>query len=88
MEKNKVVNGCGPFGMSILFVILTGKQPEFTYCCDEHDLFYEEGGTNEDKKFADDLLVNCVDKSGHPYVAKTFGFILKYLGWICYKYTK
>ena len=32
----------------------------FTGCCDEHDLFYEQGGTGKDRAFADKVLRLCI----------------------------
>ena len=32
----------------------------FTGCCDEHDLFYEQGGGRKDRAFADRILRRCI----------------------------
>lgn len=36
------------------------KKLSFTGCCDEHDLFYEQGGNKKDRAFADKVLYNCI----------------------------
>ena len=39
-------------------------------CCDEHDLFYEQGGSFRTKLFADRLLTRCVyEKNGSTILA-------------------
>ena len=32
----------------------------FTGCCDEHDLFYDQGGSWRDRAFADRILRQCI----------------------------
>ena len=32
----------------------------FTGCCDEHDLFYAQGGSRADRAFADRILRQCI----------------------------
>ena len=35
----------------------------FTGCCDEHDLFYEQGGSRADRAFADCILRQCIARN-------------------------
>lgn len=37
-----------------------GRKLSFTGCCDEHDLFYEQGGSRKDRAFADKILRECI----------------------------
>ena len=38
------------------------------FCCDEHDLAYEEGGTEADRKFADLKLKECIELYGYSKI--------------------
>ena len=42
----QIVNGCSD-GLSRLHKKLFGRAIACTYCCDEHDVAYEEGGKRE-----------------------------------------
>ena len=59
-------NGCsgGMDRLAMLLHRIKGKGREkklaFTGCCDEHDLFYEQGGTAKDRAFADKILRLCI----------------------------
>ncbi len=35
----------------------------FTGCCDEHDLFYKQGGSGKDRAFADRILRRCITEN-------------------------
>jgi len=74
-----VPNGCSG-GVGILWRTFTGADPCFTYCCDEHDLFYEQGGSEEDRKFADGLLRDCMIRDGHPILAWIFYIAVQKFG--------
>lgn len=37
-----------------------GRKLAFTGCCDEHDLFYEQGGSSRDRWFADRVMRECI----------------------------
>lgn len=60
-------NGCNV--LTPLHLKLFGIDMPFRGCCDEHDLFYEQGGTWKDRAFADMVLRQCVRDSGRPVVA-------------------
>ena len=61
MTANKALqpNGCSG-GISFFWKLFTGQPPKFEYCCDEHDLFYIQGGSASDRLFADRLLRDCL----------------------------
>ncbi len=40
------------------------------HCCVKHDVAYWVGGTKEERLKADQELKACVEKSGHPYIAR------------------
>lgn len=61
-------DGCSG-GVSRLWRLVTGNRPPFEWCCDEHDLAYDEGGNPDDRRLADRRLRECVAMSGHPVVA-------------------
>ena len=58
-------NGCSG-GMDALAKAVNrakgrGKKPfTFTFCCDEHDLFYAQGGNAATRRFADNILRQCI----------------------------
>ncbi len=63
----------------------------FTACCDEHDLFYDQGGTRKDRAFADSILRQCIAdnlrKRGRSrwvrlHVPWLFWFFVRCFGWI------
>ena len=56
----KLVNGCGPEGSTLM--VLAGKilAPDFQDCCAKHDLCYETCSPNNKDKCDDDFL-QCMD---------------------------
>ena len=59
----QIVNGCSG-GLSWLHKKLFGRAIACTYCCDEHDVAYEEGSTEKDRKIADTRLRLCTQTAG------------------------
>ena len=57
MAFNDFTKGCT--GVSWVARLIGVELPE-EGCCDEHDLFYEQGGSLRTKLFADWLLTKCV----------------------------
>lgn len=53
LEKPLVINGCTAY-----------PEGSWGHCCVEHDIMYWIGGTFEDRKKADQDLLQCVNKSG------------------------
>jgi hypothetical protein len=58
-----ISDGCSG-GLSWLHRKLFGREIACTYCCDEHDVAYFEGGTQEDRRRADQRLRLCVQQAG------------------------
>ncbi|WP_298032476.1 hypothetical protein [uncultured Desulfovibrio sp.] len=54
---------------------LFGRDMPFRVCCDEHDLFYDQGGSAADRTFADRVLRECIRSMGYPVSA--------WIVWIC-----
>ena len=49
----------------------TKKSPDlWKHCCVKHDLAYWVAGNKSDMKRADKEILNCVKKTGKPFVAK------------------
>lgn len=80
-----ICNGCSG-GLSWLHKKLFGREIACTFCCDEHDVAYFEGGTTKDRRRADQRLRLCVQKAGkfagwRKYPRKIWRFVLS---WIMY----
>lgn len=60
----EITDGCSG-KLSWLHKKLFGREIACTYCCDEHDLAYYEGGTAQDRKLADIRLRLCVQTAGN-----------------------
>lgn len=58
-------DGCSG-GPSLFWRTLVGKGPAWEYCCDEHDLAYEQGGDSATRKWADGILRDCMLRAGYP----------------------
>lgn len=69
-------------GVSRLWLRFLGAIPPFERCCQEHDLFYEQGGGWRNKWFADRLLRECMQRSGHPALAWIFWLAVSTAGWL------
>lgn len=50
-------------------------------CCDEHDLFYQQGGTRADRAFADKLFRECIREAGYPKSAWVCWAAVRLAGW-------
>lgn len=78
-------DGCSG-GLSWLHKKLFGRSIACTYCCDEHDVAYFEGGSGPERKQADIRLRQCVQRAGNftgwrgPF-RRAWRFILS---WIMY----
>ncbi len=59
----EISDGCSG-KLSWLHRKLFGREIACTYCCDEHDLAYFEGGTAEDRKAADWRFRLCIQSAG------------------------
>ena len=70
-------------GMSLLWRACTKHGPPWEWCCDKHDMAYEElhGGPEADRKWADGILRDCVAMSGHPVWAWTIYAAVRAGGW-------
>lgn len=65
MSCPRTTNGCSG-GVSWFYRIILGSPPCWEYCCDEHDLAYDEGGTAKDRSLADRRLRDCLGMAGYP----------------------
>lgn len=86
-----VVDGCSGGMDKFAQVVRKGHKLAFTACCDEHDLFYEQGGSRADRAFADDILRECIahnlrkrDRSRwvQKHVPWCFWIAVRCCGWI------
>lgn len=53
------------------------KDMPFRGCCEEHDLFYEQGGKRADRAFADKLFRKCIKAKGYKVSA-----------WVCWVFVR
>jgi hypothetical protein len=62
--------------------------PDFNFfnCCKEHDDAYDKGGTEEDKKKADNQLRECIKQQGHPHKANLYYMGVKVFGRFFFRY--
>ena len=61
-------DGCSGW-MSWGWRFLTGHPPPWDGCCVEHDRLYWMGGSAAQRRQADQGLMACVIRSGHPWWA-------------------
>lgn len=87
--SNTIVDGCSG-KISWLWRKVKGNGPAFEYCCDEHDLFYDQGGGWRERLFADRLLRDCMlenlrrrKRPLHP--AWVFYVAVRVCGWLYWK---
>lgn len=80
----EICNGCSG-GVSWIYGHLLRREVPFLYCCDEHDLAYEEGGGSRDRALADKRFRQCVVDSGRPVRAWLFWAAVRLGGWIFWK---
>jgi hypothetical protein len=66
--------------MSAVFRAVTGKAPPWEGCCDEHDLAYRDGGTDEQRAAADKALYDCVKARGYPGWALLMYLAVRFAG--------
>ena len=57
-----------------------GRKLAFTGCCDEHDLFYEQGGSRKDRCFADQILRRCI--AANLKRRKRNGWVRLHVPWV------
>jgi len=67
---------------------ITGHGPPWEACCDEHDVFYAQGGSEADRLFADMRLLACVHAKGHPIWARIIFVGVSLGGWAHWNYKK
>lgn len=68
MENNQHCSG----GISWIYKKILNRPASFDYCCEEHDLAYEEGGWFWDKVKADHRFYHCLRDAKRPYKAYIF----------------
>jgi len=61
--------------------------PDFNFfeCCDAHDKVYENGGTKEIRKEADQQLCGCITEHGHPHKARIYYLGVRLFGRFFFK---
>lgn len=72
--------GCSG-GVTWLYQRFLGRDIGCRYCCDEHDLAYDEGGTAADRALADYRFWVCVRESGRAVRAWLFWLAVRVGGW-------
>ena len=73
-------DGCSG-GVSWIYRHLLKRDVPFLYCCDEHDLAYEEGGGAHDRALADRRFRECLQDSGRGLRAWLFWLAVRVCGW-------
>lgn len=76
-----IVNGCSG-GVSWFYRTFLGRDIGCRYCCDEHDLAYDEGGSHKDRALADRRFRVCIKESGRPVRAWLFWAAVRLGGWM------
>lgn len=66
-----VSDGCSG-GVTRFYRRFLGRDIGCRYCCDEHDLAYDEGGTAAGRALADSRFRECMRESGRPVRAWLF----------------
>ena len=79
-------NGCSG-GVSWIYGHVLRRDVPFLYCCDEHDLAYEEGGGWKDRWLADRRFRECIRESGRPARAWLFWIAVRLCGWLYWRGT-
>jgi hypothetical protein len=80
-------DGCSG-GISKAWKLATGTAPLFEWCCDEHDLAYDEGGTAADRRRADLRLRECAAGHGCPRLAWLMWVAVRLCGWMFWERTE
>lgn len=65
-EKRRICNGCGAKGSKLAFLLPQGK---FKEACNIHDYMYAMGKTDRDKRIADRVFINNLNRiveASHP----------------------
>lgn len=73
-------DGCSG-GVTWFYNRFLGRDIGCRYCCDEHDLAYEEGGGRVDRALADRRFRQCIRESGRPVRAVLFWLAVRLFGW-------
>lgn len=88
MFLEKFNRGCSG-GVSFFYNLVMRKKMKIEFCCDEHDLAYEEGGTEADRKFADLKLKECIELYGYSKILSNIFWIgVRIFGKSHFNYTK
>ena len=81
------IDGCSG-GVSWFYRKFLRREVSFLYCCDEHDLAYEEGGSKDDRRLADRRFRECMKESGRPFKAWLFWVFVRAGGWLFWEREK
>jgi hypothetical protein len=54
---------------------------DFAICCWDHDDCYATGGDAGDRDDCDDALGDCIEKFGHPVLARVYEAAVRAFGW-------
>ncbi len=74
-----ILDGCSG-GVTWFYKTFLGRDIGCRYCCDEHDLAYEEGGSRRDRALADKRFRQCIRASGRPVRAWIFWLAVRLFG--------
>lgn len=74
-----VSDGCSG-GVTWFYRTWLGRDIGCRYCCDEHDVAYEEGGRREERREADRRFRECIRESGRPVRAVIFWCAVRLFG--------
>ncbi|EGJ49062.1 hypothetical protein [Desulfocurvibacter africanus] len=77
-------DGCSG-GVDWLWRVCLGRRPPWTYCCDEHDLAYEEAESLADLRLADRRLRDCLRQAGRPVRSWIYYAAVRLCGWWYWK---
>lgn len=63
--------------------------PDFDigHCCVIHDMAYQAGGSEFDRKQADIAFRNCIRAEGRPLVASIYYWGVRVFGWLFFNYS-
>ena len=78
---NDISNGCSG-GVTWFYKTFLGRDIGCRYCCDEHDMAYEEGGDWQDRLHADNRFFRCIWESGRQVRATLFWCAVRMGGWL------
>lgn len=78
-------------GLTWIWKVVTGHEPPYEWCCDEHDVAYGEAGEIDGfwagvkaRALADLRFYRCIKKTGHPGQAAGITLLVRLGGWVAW----